>query len=32
MRLLFIEDEAEMASWLVRAFKQTGFVPDIVLK
>lgn len=28
MRLLLIEDEAEMASWLVRAFKQTGFVPD----
>lgn len=28
MRLLLVEDEAEMASWLVRAFKQTGFVPD----
>jgi len=28
MRLLLIEDEAEMASWLVRAFKQTGCVPD----
>ncbi|MEP6720389.1 MAG: response regulator [Variovorax sp.] len=28
MRLLLVEDEAEMASWLVRAFKQCGFVPD----
>ena len=28
MRLLFVEDEAEMASWLMRAFKQSGFVPD----
>ena len=28
MRVLLVEDEAEMASWLVRAFKQTGFVPD----
>lgn len=28
MRLLLIEDEAEMASWLVRAFRQSGFVPD----
>lgn len=28
MRLLLVEDEAEMASWLLRAFKQTGFVPD----
>jgi two-component system response regulator TctD len=28
MRLLLVEDEAEMASWLVRAFKQSGFVPD----
>ena len=28
MRVLLIEDEAEMASWLVRAFKQSGLVPD----
>lgn len=28
MRLLLVEDEAEMASWLMRAFKQSGFVPD----
>ncbi|VTU14916.1 Transcriptional regulatory protein tctD [Variovorax sp. SRS16] len=28
MRLLLVEDEAEMALWLVRAFKQRGFVPD----
>ena len=28
MRLLLVEDEAEMATWLVRAFKQSGFVPD----
>lgn len=28
MRVLLVEDEAEMASWLVRAFKQSGFVPD----
>lgn len=28
MRLLLIEDETEMAVWLVRAFKQSGFVPD----
>jgi two-component system response regulator TctD len=28
MRLLLVEDEADMASWLVRAFKQSGFVPD----
>lgn len=28
MRLLLIEDEAEMASWLMRAFKQSGWVPD----
>jgi len=28
MRLLLVEDETEMASWLVRAFKQSGFVPD----
>ena len=28
MRLLLVEDEAEMASWLVRAFRQSGFVPD----
>ena len=28
MRLLLVEDEAEMASWLMRAFKQSGSVPD----
>ena len=28
MRLLLVEDEAEMAAWLIRAFKQSGFVPD----
>ncbi|RYG14289.1 MAG: response regulator [Burkholderiales bacterium] len=28
MRVLLVEDEAEMASWLLRAFKQSGFVPD----
>lgn len=28
MRLLLVEDEAEMASWLLRAFKQRGFVSD----
>ncbi|MET0544000.1 MAG: response regulator [Variovorax sp.] len=28
MRLLLVEDEADMASWLVRAFKQSGYVPD----
>ncbi len=28
MRLLLVEDEAEMAAWLVRAFRQSGFVPD----
>lgn len=28
MRILLVEDELDMASWLVRAFKQTGFVPD----
>lgn len=28
MRLLLVEDEAEMATWLMRAFKQSGFVQD----
>jgi two-component system response regulator TctD len=28
MRILLVEDELEMASWLVRALKQSGFVPD----
>jgi two-component system response regulator TctD len=28
MRLLLVEDETEMAVWLIRAFKQSGFVPD----
>ena len=28
MHILLVEDELEMASWLVRALKQSGFVPD----
>ncbi|WP_219217298.1 response regulator [Variovorax boronicumulans] len=28
MRLLLVEDEAEMAAWLLRAFKQSGYVTD----
>jgi two-component system response regulator TctD len=28
MRLLLVEDETEMAAWLLRAFKQSGFVAD----
>ena len=28
MRILLIEDEREMAAWLVRALKQSGFVTD----
>ena len=28
MRILVVEDEQEMASWLVRALGQSGFVPD----
>ena len=28
MRLLLVEDDADMASWLIRAFKQSGFVSD----
>jgi len=28
MRLLLVEDEAEMAAWLLRAFKQSGYVSD----
>jgi two-component system, OmpR family, response regulator TctD len=28
MRLLLVEDERDMASWLSRALKQSGFVPD----
>lgn len=28
MRILLVEDEREMASWLLRALKQNGFVPD----
>jgi len=28
MRILLIEDEAELAAWLVRALKQSGFVTD----
>lgn len=28
MRILLVEDEIDMAVWLVRALKQSGFVPD----
>src|SRR3546814_8475203 len=28
MRILLVEDELEMASWLVRALAQSGFTPD----
>jgi hypothetical protein len=28
MRILLIEDEREMAAWLVRALRQSGFVTD----
>jgi two-component system response regulator TctD len=28
MRILLIEDEAELADWLMRALAQSGFVPD----
>ncbi|HEY3046391.1 MAG TPA: response regulator [Polaromonas sp.] len=28
MRILLVEDERDMASWLLRALKQSGFVPD----
>lgn len=28
MRILLVEDEVEMASWLLRALAQSGFVPD----
>ncbi len=28
MRILLVEDESEMATWLLRAFKQSGFVTD----
>lgn len=28
MRILLVEDEGEMAAWLERALKQSGFVPD----
>ena len=28
MRLLLVEDELEMAPWLMRALAQSGFVPD----
>jgi len=28
MRILLVEDEAELAAWLIRALKQSGFVPD----
>jgi two-component system response regulator TctD len=28
MRILLVEDEQEMASWLVRALTQSGFLPD----
>lgn len=29
MRILLVEDEVEMASWLSRALKQSGFVADV---
>lgn len=29
MRILLVEDERDMASWLARALKQSGFVPDV---
>jgi len=29
MRILLVEDEAELAAWLARALKQSGFVPDL---
>lgn len=28
MRILLVEDELDMAQWLLRALKQSGFVPD----
>jgi two-component system response regulator TctD len=28
MRLMLVEDEVELASWVLRAFKQSGFVSD----
>ena len=28
MRILLVEDEQDMAAWLMRALKQSGFVPD----
>ena len=28
MRILLVEDERDMASWLVRALTQSGFLPD----
>ena len=28
MRILLVEDEVDMASWLMRALKQSNFVPD----
>ena len=28
MRILLVEDERDMASWLMRALAQSGFVPD----
>ena len=29
MRILLVEDEPEMAAWLVRALKQSGFLIDV---
>ena len=29
MRILLVEDEGDMASWLSRALKQSGFLPDL---
>src|SRR5690606_15681755 len=31
MRILVVEDERDMAAWLVRALAQSGFVPDHAL-
>src|SRR5258706_16001712 len=28
MRILLVEDEHDMATWLSRALKQSGFIPD----
>lgn len=28
MRILLVEDERDMAAWLMRALAQSGFTPD----